>query len=86
VTIETDIIAWALERPAWQQKVLVRLSDGDVFDAAAIGELTDSLLDQSSLASSQDANAISLKSDALQQVYLVEIAEQAGVNALVDGQ
>jgi energy-coupling factor transporter ATP-binding protein EcfA2 len=86
MTIETDIVAWALERPAWQQKVLVRLADGQDVDNTAIGELADELLPPDSNDPSRDAKGISLKSDAVQQVQIVQIANTVGVNALLEGQ
>jgi energy-coupling factor transporter ATP-binding protein EcfA2 len=86
VTIEDDIIAWALERPGWQQEVLVALANGDVITDERISELTDAIQDPASSAPNKEAKKISLKSSADEQVQLTQISDANGVNALVDGE
>lgn len=86
MTIETDIVAWALERPGWQQQVLAALANGDSFDATQVEELVDEILAGTSAAPSQEAKGISVKSAVVEQVQLTAIGDVSGVNALVDGQ
>jgi hypothetical protein len=44
MTIESDIITWALERPGWQQDVLVALANGETFGPARVGQFVDEIL------------------------------------------
>lgn len=84
--IESDIVDWALARPAWQQEVLVALADGEVFDDARISELAERILQPDSAAPSQEAKKLSIKSTLVEQVQLTQVANAHGVNALVEGQ
>jgi len=86
MSIESDIIDWVLDRPGWQQEVLVALAEGEAYDEDKIALLADKLLDPASLVPNKEAKKISLKSAAVQQIQLVAIASVKGVNALVDGQ
>lgn len=86
MSIEEDIVAWASQRPAWQQGVLVALADGELFDTEKIAALADDLVAGENMEANQDAKRISIKSSDPQQVQLVAVADVIGVNALVDGQ
>ena len=86
MSIEDDIVQWALYRPAWQQEVLVGLTDGEQFDESRISALTDRLLEADSQLPSKDAKRISVKSSAAQQVQLTALEHTRGVNSLVDNQ
>jgi len=44
VTIEADITAWALQRPAWQQEVLVALANGQSYGDQQIEQLVDGIV------------------------------------------
>ncbi len=61
MTIESDIILWGLERPGWQQGVLVALANGDEHGAEAIACLVDEILAGSNSAPSQEAKSIQVK-------------------------
>lgn len=86
MTIEADITAWALERPGWQQDVLVALAQGDSFDRSRIEVLADEILAGTNTVPSQEAKNISARSAETDQVSLVAVNDVHGVNALVDGQ
>ncbi len=86
MTIETDIIAWALERPDWQQQVLVAIASGERYDDACVEQLVDEILAGANDAPSHEAKNISVKSAVAEQVQLTAVADVCGVNALVDGQ
>jgi energy-coupling factor transporter ATP-binding protein EcfA2 len=86
VTIEADIIDWALQRPAWQQEVLVALASGERFGTDEIAALVDQLLEPGNGQPNQEAKKISIKSTVTDQVQLKEISGVHGVNALVDGE
>jgi energy-coupling factor transporter ATP-binding protein EcfA2 len=86
VTIESDIVDWALERPGWQQKVLVALAEGEIFDGVRINELADQILRSDSAAPNGEARKISIKSSVVEQVQLTQVANARGVNALVEDQ
>ncbi|MGL5828141.1 MAG: AAA family ATPase, partial [Angustibacter sp.] len=86
MAIEDEIIEWGLERPGWQQSVLVRLSRGDEYGPEAIAGLVDEILAGGSCASSQEAKSILAKSSVVEQVDLAMITDLQGVNALVSGQ
>jgi len=62
---EADIVTWALERPGWQQEVLLALACGEEFDATRISALADHLLDPTSGAPNQAARKIPLHSNAV---------------------
>jgi hypothetical protein len=86
VTIEADIIAWALTRPAWQQDVLVSLASGHSYTGEQFEALVDDILAGNKTAPSQEAKSISPKPDAVEQVSLRALTEVVGVNALISGQ
>jgi energy-coupling factor transporter ATP-binding protein EcfA2 len=86
VTIEADIIAWALTRPAWQQDVLVSLASGSSFTEEQFEALVDDVLSGDRTAPSQEAKSIAPKPDAAHQVSLRALTEVVGVNALISGQ
>jgi energy-coupling factor transporter ATP-binding protein EcfA2 len=86
VTIESDIVAWALERPGWQQEVLVALAEGEVFDGARLHELADQILQPDSAAPNKEASKLSIRSSVVEQVQLTQVANACGVNSLVEGQ
>ena len=86
MTIDADIIAWALQRPAWQQEVLVALANGQSYTDEEIDWLVDAILGGEKAAPSQEAKSIAPKPDATEQVSLRAITDVAGVNALIPGQ
>jgi energy-coupling factor transporter ATP-binding protein EcfA2 len=86
VTIESDIVDWALERPGWQQEVLVALAEGEVFDGAKLNEFADQILKPDSATPSKEARKLSIKSSVVEQVRLTQVANAHGVNALVEDQ
>lgn len=86
MTIESDIIAWGLERPGWQQEVLLALANGEEYAAEAIRELSDKILAGRHSVPSEDAKSLAVKSPVVEQVTLSDIADVHGVNALIDGQ
>lgn len=86
MSIETEIIEWALQRAGWQQDVLVALAQGDPFDEAQISALTDEILGGKNNSPSQEAKSISLRSAVADQVTLAAVSDLHGVNALVDDQ
>ncbi|AQA22115.1 AAA domain protein [Rhodococcus sp. MTM3W5.2] len=86
MTIESDIIEWALQRPGWQQDVLVALANGEAYDSKRIEQLVDDILAGTNIEPSQEAKGISVKSPDIEQVQLIAIADLNGVNALADGQ
>lgn len=86
MTIESDIIAWGLERPGWQQEALVALANGEEYGSEAIARLVDKILAGSNSGPSHEAKRIQVKSSVVEQVDLAAIADLHGVNALVDGQ
>lgn len=86
MTIESDIITWGLERPGWQQDVLVALANGEQHGPEQITDLVDEVLAGSNNAPSQEAKSIQVKSAVVEQVDLAAVAELRGVNALVSGQ
>jgi hypothetical protein len=86
VTIDADIIAWALQRPAWQQEVLVALANGRSYTDEEVERLVDAILEGDRTAPSQEAKSIAPKPDASEQVSLRAITDIVGVNALIPGQ
>lgn len=44
MTIESDIVEWALTRPGWQQDVLVSLGEGELFDSGKVPRLVDEII------------------------------------------
>lgn len=86
MTIESDIITWGLERPGWQQDVMVALASGEQYGPVQITALVDEVLAGSNEAPSQEAKNIQVKSAVAEQVDLAAVADIRGVNALVDGQ
>lgn len=86
MTIEDDIITWALTRPGWQQEVLVNLADGQQYDEPGISALVDEILAGTNLAPTNEAKRISVRAGVSEQVQLTAISELKGVNALLDGQ
>src|SRR5690625_4026987 len=86
MTIESDIITWALERPGWQQDVLVALANGETYGPTQITAVVDEVLEDTNSAPSQEAKSIQVKSAVVEQVDLSAVADLRGVNALVDGQ
>lgn len=86
MTIEADIIAWALERPGWQQDVLVDLAEGIPQGPDYIDNLVDTILAGTGRSPSEEAKRIRLDSPAGDQVRLGGLCEVRDVNALVDGQ
>jgi hypothetical protein len=86
MTIESDIVDWALERPGWQQEVLVALADGVSFDDAKINLVADQILEPGGDAPNKEAKKLAIKSSVVEQVQLVQITNARGVNALLDGQ
>jgi len=86
MTIQSDIIAWGLERPGWQQEVLVALANGDAHGSEAIAGLVDEILAGNNSAPTQEAKNIQVKSSVAEQVDLAALADLHGVNALVDEQ
>lgn len=86
MTIEDEIIAWALERPAWQQELLVSLSRGQVSSEIQIEALVDRVLEADAGAPNRAASEISIRPSLTEQVQLSRISGAHGVNALIDGQ
>src|SRR4051794_28341265 len=86
VTIETSIIEWALQRPAWQQKVLVALANGERPNELDAESLVDQISEPSSGQPSRDAKELSIRSSEPLQVQLLRVKNVRGVNALLDGQ
>ncbi|MGP5009202.1 AAA family ATPase [Brachybacterium tyrofermentans] len=86
MTIETDIITWGLERPGWQQDVMVALANGEQYGPGQISALVDEVVAGSRNTPSQEAKNIQVKSAVAEQIDLAAIADLRGVNALVDGQ
>lgn len=87
VTIEQDIRAWALTRPAWQQDVLVALSRGESNeDPDAITRLADRLLMPGSATPNNAAWNLTLGVAEPRQVWLKSICNVKGVNALAADQ
>lgn len=87
VTIEQDIRAWALTRPAWQQDVLVALSRGETSDDPdAVSELADRLLAPSSSTPNDAARSLTLGAAEPKPVWLKGICNVKGVNALAADQ
>ena len=86
MTIEDDIIEWALTRPGWQQDVLVALAEGEQYGPDKISGLVDSIVAGVHDARTQEAKRIQVKSAAVEEVKLAALADLQGVNALVPGQ
>lgn len=86
MTIESDIIAWGLERSGWQQDVLVALANGEQYGPAQITAVVDEVLAGTNSSPTQEAKSIQMKSAVVEQVDLTAVADLRGVNALVDGQ
>lgn len=86
MTIESDIIAWGLQRPGWQQDVLVALASGEQYGPGDITTLVDEVLAGTNNAPNGEAKSIQLKSAVVEQVRLTAVANLRGVNALVEGQ
>ncbi|VCT90260.1 hypothetical protein MHAS_01964 [Mycolicibacterium hassiacum DSM 44199] len=87
MTIEQDIRAWALTRPAWQQDVLVALSRGETYDdPAAVAKLADRLLMPGSAVPNNAAQNLTLGTVEPRQVSLKSICNVKGVNALAPDQ
>ncbi|WJR36111.1 AAA family ATPase [Mycobacteroides immunogenum] len=83
VTIEHDIRAWALTRPAWQQDVLVGLSRGETYDDPdAVANLADRLLMPDRAMPNNAARNLTLGAVEPRQVFLKTICNVKGVNAL----
>ncbi|WP_246007697.1 AAA family ATPase [Gordonia oryzae] len=87
MTIEQDIRAWALTRPAWQQDVLVALSRGETYDDPdCIAKLADRLLMTGSATPNAAAQNLTLGVAEPRQVCLKSICNVKGVNALAADQ
>jgi len=86
MAIEDDIIEWALQRPAWQQTVLVELADGAHFTPSRIGDLVDQVVAGAGAEPNLEAKRIQIKSGTVQQVGLHALSDLVGVNALASGQ
>lgn len=86
MTIESDISTWGLERPGWQQDVLVALANGEQYGPAQITAVVDEVLAGTNSSPTQEAKSIQVKSAVVEQVDLAAVADLRGVNALVDGQ
>lgn len=86
MTIESDIITWGLERPGWQQDVLVALANGEQYGSEQVTAVVDEILAGTNSSPSQEAKSIQVKSAVVEQVDLAAVADLRGVNALVDGQ
>lgn len=86
MTIEGEIIAWGMERPGWQQDVLVSLANGEEYDKESIERLVDEILTGSNSLPTQMAEGIQVKPSVTEQVNLALIADLRGVNALLDDQ
>lgn len=87
MTIESDIAAWALTRPPWQQDVLLDLATGNPLDSKSISRLVDEILSGARQRVSKPADgSLQIKSSDEGQVSLVSITNLRGVNALVEGQ
>ncbi|MCA0146382.1 hypothetical protein [Blastococcus sp. LR1] len=84
MSIEGDILEWALTRPAWQQQVLVSLAEGKDYSQQEIAELADAILTGTADAPSQDAKGLALKSDTPETVSLTKVHKVIGVNALIN--
>ncbi|MFD7307719.1 AAA family ATPase [Promicromonospora sp. NPDC059942] len=86
MTIEDDIRAWALERPGWQQDVLVALARGGTFESEQIEALADRLLLPDSKNPNGAATDIALGGTTPKQVRLSRVYNLKGVNALAEDQ
>ncbi|MGB7963918.1 MAG: AAA family ATPase [Propionicimonas sp.] len=87
MTIEQEIRAWALTRPAWQQDVLVALSRGETYDPPeAIAELANRLLQPNSGTANTAAQNLTLGTAEPMQVVLKSVCNVNGVNALAADQ
>lgn len=86
MTIEEDIVAWALTRPAWEQEVLTALAGGEVFDTERITALADRLLDPAGSGASNEAKILTLKGATPKRVRLMCVCNLQGVNALAEDQ
>ena len=86
MTIESDIITWGLDRPGWQQDILVALANGQQYGPAQITAVVDEVMAGTNSAPSQEAKTIQVKSAVVEQIDLAAVADLHGVNALVDGQ
>jgi len=84
MTIESDIVAWGMTRPGWQQAVLVALADGQDYDAEAIKRLADEII--AGGGSAPTIGNLAVKSAVVEQVSLSAITDLQGVNALMGGQ
>jgi ABC-type bacteriocin/lantibiotic exporter with double-glycine peptidase domain len=81
-----DVVDWALERPGWQQGVLVALAAGEVFDDAKVNEVADQIPQPDTATPNKDAETLLIKSSVAEQVQLTQVANAHGVNALVERQ
>lgn len=87
MTVEEDIKAWALQRPAWQQEVLAGLARGESVGAPeSIAALTDRILAPGSGEPNTAAAGIVLGGAKDKQVRLSSVCNLRGVNALADDQ
>ena len=87
MTIDQDIRAWALTRPAWQQNVLVALSRGDVYDVpGVIAELADHLRQPNNNRPNAAAQNLMLGATEPKQVVLKSVCNLRSVNALAADQ
>jgi hypothetical protein len=86
MAIEDDIITWALDRPAWQQEVLVALAEDQDFGTDRVSAVVDEIMVGDKSAPNQGAKRIQIKSAVFDQVRLAAACDLQGVNALVPGQ
>lgn len=86
MTIESDIISWGLQRPGWQQDILVNLSSGQQYRDDQIVAVCNEILANPDSRPNQKVEDIKLKSSVIEPSTLAEIADLRGVNALADGQ
>jgi hypothetical protein len=86
MTIESDVIIWGLERPGWQQDVLIALANGEQYGPGPATSLVDEALAGTNSVPSQEGKSIQMKSAVVEQVDLAAVADLHGVNAHVDGQ
>lgn len=86
MTIESDIITWGLQRPGWQQDILVGLANGEPYGPEQVAAIVSEILAGTNTAPSQEAKSIRVKSAMVEQVDLVAVTDLLGVNALVDEQ
>jgi len=87
ISVEAELAAWSATRPPWQQDVIARLCQQEVFDHAAIGAIADNLVAGEKSAfvpiAAADVPGGTVADDG---VYLTALRDLAGVNALAGGQ